>query len=545
VHLTFLRCVSVCALCLFLAGCSGSREPEPVDAGTVPAAQDRDGDGILDTWETDGIPYIDPTDGSSQILDLKALGASPAHKDILLWLAWMESPTHSHKPDTDALGIVQRAFRNAPVSNLDGFPGINLHIVLSRVPIVEQAMLGSVSGTTYNWSAFDALKKQHLPAVLQGTAFFSVFAHYINANHSSGLARSIPGRDLIVSLGGFTQNVGTSQEKAGTLMHELGHTLGLQHGGTDNRHYKPNYLSVMNYFFQLNGLAINNVQGNFDYSRFPLDAEESSLNESRGLTSNVGMAKYSSLYKCCRLCKNSPGQPVQIVSIAAARVDWNCDASYASTVRTDVNGDNEVSKLSGADDWSRIVLKPTGASAGAAPGLAPDDEITPSQADELPLLPVSGVVARPIGNGVLVEWKQVPLDRVVAYRVYRAAAGSAPEFLTVVENVDQPSFADIAPQPGALAYSVTAVFVPHAVEPTAPGPPPAPPVGRLGAPGREALGGWIDRVDLIRSIVEAAPAATAELETLGGVVPQSRDEKPFVRMLRETVPSLQTRVKVQ
>jgi hypothetical protein len=32
-------------------------------------------------------------------------------------------------------------------------------------------------------------------------------------------------------------------------MHELGHNLGLWHGGGDNINYKPNYLSVMNYLF--------------------------------------------------------------------------------------------------------------------------------------------------------------------------------------------------------------------------------------------------------------------------------------------------------
>ncbi len=33
-------------------------------------------------------------------------------------------------------------------------------------------------------------------------------------------------------------------------MHEFGHTLGLQHGGSDGLNNKPNYLSVMNYTWQ-------------------------------------------------------------------------------------------------------------------------------------------------------------------------------------------------------------------------------------------------------------------------------------------------------
>ena len=96
---------------------------------------------------------------------------------------------------------------------------------------------------------------------------FSPCLHKINSEGNSGLAQSIPGGDLIVSLGGFTNGVGTSQENAGTLMHELGHTLGLRHGGADDTLYKPNYLSVMNYSFQLNGLTIAGVPGN---SLFPL-----------------------------------------------------------------------------------------------------------------------------------------------------------------------------------------------------------------------------------------------------------------------------------
>ena len=38
-------------------------------------------------------------------------------------------------------------------------------------------------------------------------------------------------------------------------MHELGHNLGLRHGGDDLPNFKPNYLSVMNYSFQLTGLG--------------------------------------------------------------------------------------------------------------------------------------------------------------------------------------------------------------------------------------------------------------------------------------------------
>ena len=42
------------------------------------------------------------------------------------------------------------------------------------------------------------------------------------------------------------RNIGTVPDQAGTLMHEVGHNFQLEHGGGDDIHYKPNYLSVMN-----------------------------------------------------------------------------------------------------------------------------------------------------------------------------------------------------------------------------------------------------------------------------------------------------------
>ena len=50
--------------------------------------------------------------------------------------------------------------------------------------------------------------------------------------------------------------------EAATWLHEMGHTGGLRHGGApDEPNCKPNYLSVMNYTFQLHGLTVG--QANF------------------------------------------------------------------------------------------------------------------------------------------------------------------------------------------------------------------------------------------------------------------------------------------
>ena len=46
---------------------------------------------------------------------------------------------------------------------------------------------------------------------------------------------------------------GTDSEKVGTFAHELGHNLGLRHGGSEDINYKSNHLSIMNYFFRPTG----------------------------------------------------------------------------------------------------------------------------------------------------------------------------------------------------------------------------------------------------------------------------------------------------
>jgi hypothetical protein len=542
-----MRLILVFALCIACAACGSAPDTAPVDAGTIPVSNDRDGDGILDQWEAGGVDYTDPADGSTRRLDFKGLGFSPQHKDILLWLAWMESTNgmHDHKPEPAALSTVEDAFQRAPIANLDGQRGIRLHVVMASAPVTEDAMLGSGSVNSFDWTEFDAIKKSRLPASLYGTAFFSVFAHDISTAHHSGIARSIPGRDFIVSLGGFTQTVGTRAEKAGTLMHELGHTLGLRHGGVDDVGYKPNYLSIMNYLFQLNGLAISGVQGNFDYSQFKLDLLEPMLNENAGLGGGAPLAKYSTMFYCCRTCRNTPGKSVKTESVAASKVDWNCDAAWAAQVASDINRDGGNSRLEGATDWDRIVLKPS-AQAGVTASTTgtPSDELTPLAADEIPLFPVVGVRARRIGNGVLVEWDRVPLDRVVAYRVYRTSGAGTTDMAAVVENVEQPSFGDVSNPPANSSYSVTAVFVPHQAIPAAPvepAPPSPPPLATAGAMG---AGSWITSAAAVRSIVQVAQSRTADLIELGGVTPRL-PEAAALPAFRETDRSQEARVQVR
>jgi hypothetical protein len=54
-----------------------------------------------------------------------------------------------------------------------------------------------------------------------------------------GISGHAPDGDLVVY-----------NRDGGTLFHELGHTMGLWHGGNENNNCKPNYVSTMNYDMQ-------------------------------------------------------------------------------------------------------------------------------------------------------------------------------------------------------------------------------------------------------------------------------------------------------
>ena len=83
-------------------------------------------------------------------------------------------------------------------------------------------------------------------------------------------------------------------------MHELGHNLNLGHGGGDWTNNKPNYLSIMNYTFQMSGVpptdpdAGGPLVGRVDYSRAALPTlVETTLNEPAGIGDGADNTSFS------------------------------------------------------------------------------------------------------------------------------------------------------------------------------------------------------------------------------------------------------------
>jgi hypothetical protein len=280
---------------------------------------DSDGDGLCDTWETTG---IDADDNGT--IDLTLPNASPAHKDLYVELDTMADGTGHSKPADGAIQDVIDAFAAAPVLNASGGNGIALHANTTfdeEIPEAAFKVTGTGAGTLDGYKQgsltnpcdgyFGSPADRAAPDCFQrlsarGLAYrWGLFGYdYTEGGGSSGFAEGIGGNEFTVTLatwnlanvlnsgGGAAQCQTTSACRrimdAGTMMHEFGHSLGLHHGGQDEDQYKPNYLSVMNYMFQMRGRVKDRP---LDYSRWALPSlDETHLTDASGVVVGADLA---------------------------------------------------------------------------------------------------------------------------------------------------------------------------------------------------------------------------------------------------------------
>jgi len=348
-----------------------------MDCGST---EDIDGDGLLDGWEICG--YDADGDGAIDV-DLPAMGASLFKKDIFVEVDYMVEyrpcqsgvcVAHTHRPKDEAIARVVQAFADAPA-------GIHLHVdygpdapltwgsaatwgELSHSEAIPHQNVLQPTNETWDWSGFDRIKNDqgHFDPRRARIFHYAIFAHDLGGGYqlgTSGLS-SVPGSDFIVSLGRWADGAGTEMEQAGTFVHELGHNLGLHHGDDDRQNFKPNYLSVMNYSFQTNGLIMMGKEGYLDYSRSgnipPLD--EHSLTETVGLNGGFATTGYGTRYYCRKLGVWES----KVVTRANGPIDWDCSGSADGTdVEANINDglwnkpDPNLSTLTSFDDWSNLV----------------------------------------------------------------------------------------------------------------------------------------------------------------------------------------------
>jgi hypothetical protein len=213
------------------------------------------------------------------------------------------------------------------------------------------------------WTDYDVIKNKYFPSRRAPYFHYLLVANQYDGGGSSGKSRGIPGHDFLMTLGNWSTPGGTVQQQAGTIMHELGHNLGLMHGGNEDLNRKPNYLSIMSYTYQLGGLRVNGTSGVVDYSRVRIaSVSEGAVNEVNGFaaispTTEADLAAY-------QVVINGAWRS----GTASANLDFNGNGSISATSYAyDMNGDGDTSDVYAAsqNDWSAVVYDGAGSIGGA------------------------------------------------------------------------------------------------------------------------------------------------------------------------------------
>lgn len=236
---------SECMLYAVVPGAGGQRS-------VVVSRADADADGLCDCWESPGEGLIVGTWPTRY----RPAGADPQHKNCYVEVDAMVGmgPTQAV---LDRVSAVFATFSNAQLAppNPDGMNGIALTAQLSDVDVPRTAW-------GPDWAArYAAVRDEYFcrgEAPILRRAKSRIFRYCLFADSTSRNdtgATAIGGWEMMCTLGSnirrrFVGEGPRDSVLAGTFMHELGHSLGLEHGGGDTVNYKPNYRSVMNYFWQ-------------------------------------------------------------------------------------------------------------------------------------------------------------------------------------------------------------------------------------------------------------------------------------------------------
>ena len=354
---------------------------------------DTDGDGLLDDWEENGIPYTG-VDGAAKRYILP--GADKNHKTLYVEIDTM--PENPFSPASKAM--VERAFAEAPVQNPDGTNGIDLFILvdesdipteeISQTPNASFPASASLNKDLFYGTVEERADPDRIPLLEAKGKAFRYALGYRTASEDIGGLGELGGDDFVIFSEGYSD-----LNEAAVFMHELGHNLNLDHGGRDDINRKPNYPSVMNYALSYR-MGWNRKFWRLDFSREELSVlNEAALDE----TVSVGFGG-SGLYRKWRtpwygtppfdsVCYADGGIPAVFYAPLdiATRTDFDLDCDTNDfNVTVDLNHDpldpgsvpspGEI--MHGTDDWAfmTLAISPDG---GAFGGATPRDELTNAQ----------------------------------------------------------------------------------------------------------------------------------------------------------------------
>ncbi|WP_030455531.1 hypothetical protein, partial [Herbidospora cretacea] len=316
---------------------------------------DTDGDGLSDRIELHGIPGTNPVDTW-----LPDHGADPCRETIAIEIDWLDDGTDAgdDRPDdaavAEAVAMFDAAPRPAPPTCPYGHPaspGIQLLVhVDDAIAVTPADRVRPLNLAQDGQVPFLRFRQGNFTPGRSNLFHYNLWGYRHDESNSSGWC--CHGPDFMVTLGTWSDL--PVRVQSGTLAHELGHALGLDHGGADPVNNKPNYLSVMNYNYQMVGmpdigewrarmdelgpptdggtylsLALDEVS-TLDYSRTTLAGlDRLRLDEPAGIgTGTDVMAAWWTDDGTLRVGDGSAG------------LDWDADGHVeTATVAVDVNGE--------------------------------------------------------------------------------------------------------------------------------------------------------------------------------------------------------------
>jgi len=336
-------------------------------------AVDADGDGIPDSAEVSG--------GTFAGLDLYSMGARTSQKNIFIEVDYMDSIDAGIIPRRESLQKIVDSFNAQAIkvhfdagttfgstfSTADFNLGQGSAVVAYEACVTMDQTTCS-SNTSSRRSIYD-WKSEYMDLRRRSVFHYLLMGSSQNANGSagsSGLAET-PGNDFLVTMGnwGFATTSGSPlnqliNKQASTLMHELGHNLGLRHGGDEDTNYKPNYWSIMNYLYQLNGLDAAPTASTA-FQRWKLEKGNGSpvqcslTNSPCGSSSQFIMSYSDGSSSALNEVALSEAANIGRGTTGGSYADWNLNGSLtAGSFSRDLNGDSSLDILTDHNDWANL-----------------------------------------------------------------------------------------------------------------------------------------------------------------------------------------------